>query len=218
MRGFIPLLIALALLSGAVRAQNSSVTVTINSGTPFLMRNDYDGTDSSLCLSNLIGGQVPPGSQCILFDPVLQSYRPAIFRDRDGSWGPAGPTVLARGSAYWLRIPSQGGLVVSSSYQVTLSGVIPASTFSVTSVPQGNAVGYPYPEPALSAIPNVMLSSPLSSQLWVWNPTNLIFNVYSRSGPGGWGMASAVVLPPGSGCFVFRSGSATTNFLEPKPY
>lgn len=219
MKRLLSLLILTTLLAASTAmAQTSQVTLLLQSGAQHLLRNDYDGPPNSVCLSNLIGGQVPPGSQCIRFDPVTQGYQPAISRDRDGSWGPAGTTVLARGAAFWLRIPPQGGLVVSSQYEVTFSGNVPTSSFLVTSYPQGNAVGYPYPSSALWTNTQYAKSSPAGSQLMVWNPTNQTFGGYLRTGPGGWSLAASVVLPPGRGCFVFRNSSASTNFIEPKPY
>lgn len=213
--GLVVILAVLLGVSGAL-AQTSQVTVMLLSGTQHLLRNDYEGTPNSLCLSNLIGGQVPPGSQFMWFDESLQQYRPTVTRVLDGGWGPAGTTVLTRGKAFWIRIPPLGGLVASSQYAVTFSGDIPTNATTVHLDPGYNAYGYPFPVTQYWTNTQVAKSVPSSSMLLVWQPTMFTFQGYPKT-RSGWS-AGALTLTPGQGVFVALSSVVATNILEPRPY
>lgn len=210
------ILLMMAMASSLALAQSSQVTITIGSGNMQLIRNDFIGPSSSMCLSNLIGGQVPPGSQFVSFDSSRQLYFPAITRDREGSWGPRGTTVLARGVAYWLGIPPQGGLVTSSQYQVTLTGDIPSSSTAMSCVPNINAAGYPYP--VATTWTNTQFAKTCRSGAWIglWNPATKGFD-FSMRGARSWSPATMTVQP-GQGFFVNYSGATPTNFTESLPY
>lgn len=197
-------------------AQESSVVMSLVTNRQYLIRNDFIGPDSAMSLATLISNQVPPGSQFIRFDASRQAYLPTITRDRSGSWGPAGTTVLVRGEAYWLRIPPMGGLVTSSQYQVTLTGTIPVSDTVVTSVPLFNAAGYPYPVSRQWTNTQYAKSLPNSSQLRTWNTTNQDFFTATK-GIHGWS-SSTLILSPGQGFFVYRNSASPSNFTEAVPY
>ena len=209
-------LLVMGMTSSLAVAQESEVTLTILSGNMQLIRNDFVGPPSTMCLSNLIGGQVPPGSQFIRFDAQRQTYLPAITRDREGSWGPGGTTVLARGAAYWLCIPPQGGLVTNVQYQVTLTGDIPSSSTSMSCVPRYNAVCYPYPVTRAWTNTQFAKICPSGSSMGLWNPLTKVFDVSMR-GTRAWSPANTTVLP-GQGFFVSFNGAAPTNFTESLPY
>lgn len=206
-------------LAAMAQAQLSQVTLVLNSGQQHLIRNDYDGTPSEMSLANLIGTQVPPGSQFIRFDPVAQAYLPTITRDRYGSWGPAGTTVLARGVAYWLNIPPQGGLVSNSSYSVTLSGTIPSVATTVVATTNYNAMGYPYPADCIWSNTALAVASPNGSYVYFWNPEYTTFYQGMKSTKGtGWPPTVGGTLEAGLGFFLKSAGTNVVSVVEPLPY
>mgnify|MGYP001313683036 CR=1 FL=1 len=209
-------LLVMGMTSSLAVAQVSQVTLTMSSSNQYLIRNDFIGSDESMALATLIGGQVPPGSQFIRFDAGQQAYLPTITRDRSGSWGPGGTTVLERGVAYWLRIPPQGGLVVSSHYQVTLSGTIPAAATTVPVRPQANPIGYPYPVTQYWTNTQLAKSCPQGSSVSFWDPISRIFSTAAR-GTRAWVPATNKATA-GQGYFVNFKSLVPTNIVEPLPY
>ena len=217
MKRLLSLLILTTLLAASTAmAQTSQVTLLLQSGTQHLLRNDYEGPPNSLCLSNLIGGQVPPGSQFLWYEEAPPRYRPSVTRVLDGGWGPAGTTVLTRGKAFWIRIPPQGGLVASSQYAVTFSGEIPTNATTVHLEPGYNTYGYPYPVNQYWTNTQVAKSLPNGSMLMVWQSGMLTFQGYPKT-RGGWS-GGPPVLTPGQGVFVSLGSAVATNILEPRPY
>ena len=200
-------------------AQLPQVTLVLNSGQQHLIRNDYDGTASEMSLANLIGNQVPPGSQFIRFDSGTQAYLPTITQDRFGSWGPAGTTVLSRGVAYWLCIPPQGGLVSNSSYEVTLSGTTPSAATTIEAITNYNAMGYPYPVDCIWSNTALAVACPNGSYVYFWNSEYTTFYGGQKSTKGtGWPPAVGGALEAGIGFFLKPFGTNVVSVVEPLPY
>ena len=212
------MILALSFEPG-VQAQTSQVTLVLNSGQQHLIRNDYEGSPSNMSLAVMIGNQVPPGSQFIQFDTNTQAYLPTITQDRYGSWGPAGTTVLSRGVAYWLRIPSQGGLVSNSAYEVMLSGTIPGSDTTIQVSTNYNAFGYPYPVDCIWTNTALAVACPNGSYVYFWYPENNTFMGSMKSTKGtGWPPIAGVTLEAGRGYFLRPVGSNAVSVVEPLPY
>ena len=220
-RGMLCLLISVGLfVVRPVRAQMEQVTLDLNSGQQHLIRNDYEGAASNMSLAVLIGNQVPPGSQFIQFDTNAQAYLPTITQDRYGSWGPAGTTVLARGVAYWLRIPPQGGVVASNQYHVTLAGTIPAGDTTITVSSNFNALGYPYPVDGIWGQTALAATCPNGSYVYFWDTTLQYFSSGVKSTKdGAWPPYMATKsLQAGEGFFFRLVGTNVLNVVEPLPY
>lgn len=204
-------------LSGAATGQT---TLVLNSGKQHLIRYDYEVPASSRTLNALIGQQVPPGSQFISMDVVNQAYWPTITLDREGSWGPRGTTTLARGVAYWLRIPPQGGLVTSNQYAVTLAGTVPTTEKTLTAAGNGfiSPLGYPYPQDKLFGQTALSAAAPANSTVYFWDPTNMYFMAGTKSLKGWMPAQANYTIKSGEG-FFFKTppGGAELNVVEPLP-
>ena len=213
------LFIVLAVLGAwlSASAQMSQVTLVLNSGQQHLIRNDYEGTPGEMSLANLIGNQVPPGSQFIRFDSGAQAYLPTITQDRYGSWGPAGTTVLSRGVAYWLNIPPQGGLVSNSSYEVTLSGTIPSAATTIEAITNYNAMGFPYPADCIWSNTALAVASPNGSYVYFWNSEYTTFYGGQKTTKG-WPPSVGGALEAGVGYFLKTAGTSVVSVVEPLPY
>lgn len=204
-------------LSAAATGQTKLI---LTSGQQHLIRYDYDAPASSRTLNALIGQQVPPGSQFISMDVANQAYRPTITLDREGSWGPRGTTTLARGVAYFLRIPPPGGLVASNQYSVTLTGTTPTEATTITAAGNGfvSPLGYPYPVDRQWSATALFAAAPMGSTVYFWDSQQQFF-AGGQKGAKGWMPAQAnYTIKSGEGFFFTTPpGGAELNIVEPLP-
>ena len=200
-------------------SSGGQTTLILNSGMQHLIRYDYEFPESSRTLNALIGQQVPPGSQFITMDVANQVYWPTITQDREGSWGPRGTTTLARGVAYWLRIPPVGGLVTSNQYVVTMSGTTPTTNTTQTVQPSViNPLGYPYPVDRAWTSTAMATAIPNLSMVWFWDSAGGGLTMSQKSAKGAWmGLALTKQLQTGEGYFLQIPGSTPLNVVEPLP-
>lgn len=213
-----PLLVLGMILGIHAWAETGAVTLQLGSGREHLIRYDFDGAPANQTLENLIGQQVPPGSQFIAMDVANQAYWPTITQDSSGSWGPRGTSTLSRGVAYWLRIPPVGGFVTSNQYVVTLTGDVPTEATTITAAGNGkfSPLGYPYPVDSVFGRTALAAAAPMGSTVYFWTGASLSGGT---KGSKGWAAAqSNQLVRPGEGFFLKTpSGSADLNVVEPLP-
>ncbi len=196
------------------------VKITVRSNTLFVARNDFESLGTApLAISNAIGDQLPGGSQIILWDKVGQTFKSPIIKTFSG-WGPQGSNRLARGDAFFIRLPST---VPSNSYQVYFMGEVPdrtkatgtGTTFNI--LPGLNLNGDPYPVSRKWTNTAMAGALPGGSQLLTWNETNQTYNSPIIKTFSGWGpVGNALTIEPGVGFWIRSTGTVT--FSEGKPY
>lgn len=215
--------LALGLVGSAAFAQTNSVLsrnavgyVKVDmakSNLHFVAHNFVDINGGPVTVTNLIGNQLPLGSQVLVWNPSGQSYVGEL-RGVTG-WSP-GTNRLTPGRGFWVRVPSGGS--ISNLYSVYLMGEVPDKTTLPTStvaVVSGlNMLGSPYPVATRWTNTAIAKSAPLGAQLLRWDPS-LQSYVGSLKGVTGWSPTTNV-LYPGQG-FWFRTTS-NTNWIESKPY
>ena len=129
-----------------------------------------------------------------------------------------GTTRVARGEGFWIRVP---GTAVSNEYPVRLIGQIPDRMTAPSTVVQNitgvNMLGFPYPVQEKWTNTDIAKKTPGSSTLYLWDQSNQVYMVYSKSARGSWGsMMSNVVLNPGQGFWLRNTD--TFDWVESKPY
>lgn len=214
-------LIGLTLVGSSAFAQTTGVLSrnavgyvridAVRSNLHFIANNFFELNGAPITVTNLLGAQVPVGSQVLVWDPSAQQYRPES-RTVVG-WSP-GTNRLIPGRGFWLRIP---GNAVSNSYPVFLMGEVPDKTTAPTStqsIAVGlNMVGMSYPVSTKWTNTSLAKSAPIGAQVLFWG-SNGQYVPASRTVVG-WS-PNTNVINPGQG-FWYRS-SVVTNWTETKPY
>ena len=223
MKKMIVTMLALTLAGSAAFAQSSNAVLSRNavgyvkveavrSNLHFVSHNFVDINGGPVTVTNLLGTQVPLGSQVLLWNPSSQGY--IVEQRQVTGWNP-GTNRLNTGRGFWLRIPTGAA---SNSYQVYLMGEVPDKTTQPTStvaISSGlNMLGYPFPVTDFWTNTTLAKQSGLGAQLITWNPNGQAYLVAQRQITG-WNPATNR-LNPGQG-FWYRT-TATTNWTTVKPY
>lgn len=171
---------------------------------------------ANMCISNLVGNQLPNGSYAFIWDRggVQGSYINCSKSSRSG-WTP-GTNILHRGDAFWLYVP--GSVATAAQYEVVLSGEVPDSTLesttTVDNIRSVDAVGYPYPTDTLWTNTTLAKGAPVGSYVHVWN--GAAYDTYNKGARSGWTTPAGFVLRMGQ-AFWFQTVAAT-NWTEIVPY
>ena len=193
--------------------------ITGERGKLTLARLDFDdmyGEPGGTIASNLFGDQLPGGSMVYLWNRSRATYD-IMSKPSRGGWGSAGTTRVARGQGFWIRVPNDAA---SNTYPIYLMGALPDRyTAPVTTLPgvsNLNLLGYPYPAEIRWTNTDLAKKAPEAAMLYLWDQTNQIYAIYSRSARSGWESAKDVVLKPGEGFWFRNTGSI--DWMEVKPY
>ena len=184
-----------------------------------LGRSDFEDLTSSggVTVAGLFGDQLPESTLLYLWNRSSATYN-TLMKTRRGGWGMPGTTRVARGEGFWIRVP---GTAVSNEYPVRLIGQIPDRMTAPSTVVQNitgvNMLGFPYPVQEKWTNTDIAKKTPGSSTLYLWDQSNQVYMVYSKSARGSWGsMMSNVVLNPGQGFWLRNTD--TFDWVESKPY
>lgn len=162
-------------------------------------------------LQNLIGDQLPSGSEAYIWDRVSSGYI-VDSRTRTG-WTKT--NIILRGDALWLR-PKSG----TGTNSVQFSGEVPsvangAASTTITGLTGLNAIGYAYPADVVWTNTPLSLAMPSAGELYVWDPV-AGYEVFSKSRTG-WSTPDGYTIPAGKGFWV-NMGSATNDWTQVIPY
>lgn len=180
---------------------------------PFV--NIADGTDKH-SLTNLLAG-VPNGTIVSAWDDAAQGYV-SYTKSGRGVWGASAQTSkIARGSAFFVRIPAGAG-----TNDVYIMGEVPDATTAPTTT-QSRVAGlsfsaHPYPVAVSFTGTAFAVAAPNGTIVSAWDATSQSYNSYTKSGRGVWGAnAQTSTVAAGQG-MIIRSGAAGNNWTEVKPY
>lgn len=162
-------------------------------------------------LQDLIGDQLPQGSEALIWDRVTKGYI-ADSRTR-GGW--TSTNLILRGDGVWLR-PAAG----SGEQTVTFMGEVPAannmaSTTTVANISGVDAVGYGYPVDFIWTNSSLSQLAPQGSELLIWNISGQSYDAYSKT-RGGWSTPPDFKIKAGEG-FWIRSATPI-DWVETTPY
>lgn len=205
--------------ASAVQAQSETVTsvnvvgyytVTIPSNGLALVTPVLEGFGAGT-LEDIIGAQLPVGSEALLWDRVNKTYIPAS-RGR-GGW--SSTNLILRGDGVWLR-PTLG----SGEVTVTFMGEVPAAnnmgtTTTVANISGVDAVGYGYPVDFDWTNSALSQAVPTGAELLIWNVAGQTYNPYSK-GRGGWTTPAGFKIKAGE-AFWIRTTNAV-DWVQTVPY
>ena len=221
MRRIQTLILALSVMAAGAMAQSTNVnsvnvvgytTVTVpsNNGLVLVSLNLESVSGQAMCISNLVGDQLPVNSWAHIWDRTKNGYY-STSKTRSG-WGSIGTSNIMRGDAFWLQNGS-----LTANYVVVFSGEVPDSTLEATTtvsqISQVDAVGYPYPADILWTNTTLAKNSLVGDWLHVWNGAGYVS--YSKT-RGGWGVAETNTIRLGQG-FWFQTTN-TVAWTESVPY
>lgn len=198
------------------------VKVTIPDGGLALIRPDFEQLDPSVPadMNNLIGDQLPNGSQAHIWDVGTSAYVTELKGGRAGAWPNPG-RVVERGEAFWLEIPDSSG---QADWDVYIMGEVPGAnnnseTSSVLAISGVDAVGYPFPAAIVWGETSLATNLPLDSLLHLWNIDTQSYESFLKGGRGGdWGAAETKVIEPGTAFWVEVGDASVIDWTEAKPY
>jgi len=197
---------------GYVRVSGERGKLTL---TRFDFEDMYGAPDGST-VADLIGEQVPPNSLVYLWNRSAANYT-VVSRLSRGGWSGGGTNRVARGEGFWIRVPADAP---SNHYPVYLFGAVPdrytAPTTTIAGLSGQNLLGYPYPVPMKWTNTDLAKKVGDSALIYLWDQTNQIYEIYSKSTRSGWSAAGNVVMNPGQG-FWLRDTNIV-NWVEVKPY
>lgn len=181
-----------------------------------LGRSDFESMNRSggLTVSDMLGEQLPVGSQLYLWDRSAKMFRIAV-KPLGAGWGSAGITRVARGEGFWIRVPESAA---SNRYPVFIMGMVPSCKTAPTTTMSGvNMLGLPYPVQMKWTNTDIAKTAPVNSTVYLWNQSNQTYSAYVKSAGAGWdGAAADVILYPGQGFWLRNTG--TFEWAEAKPY
>jgi len=162
-------------------------------------------------LQELVGNQLPGGSEAFIWDRVNKGYIPATLSR--GNW--TATNVILRGDAIWLRPSANSG-----PQTVTFMGEVPsennnASTTTVHNISGIDAVGYAYPVDKVWTETSLAAAVPNASELLVWNIETQGYETFTKS-RGAWTTPAGYEIKAGQG-FWIRTADPV-DWVEGIPY
>jgi hypothetical protein len=226
-------IIAAALVAGlavaAAQAQTNQVlsrnavgyeriTVPTRDGGYRLVRLDFIGLGGDVTVSNMLGTQLPDGSQAVFYNEASQGYQ--VYGKNTRGWGVGNTAVVDTAQGFFLSGPTSA---VPTNYQVYLMGEVP-DRFTQPSnyIPSVGGPATPfrlsgYPFPVALQWTNVQLMNQLPANSQIVTFDGATYSVAAKHPTRGWPAPLMTnYLQVGQGFFI--KTTTTVSWTETKPY
>ena len=185
---------------------------SLEKGKLYLIASAFEDIDGNrLTAANVIGTQLPNGSQVHFYDGVTP-YK-TDTRNVTG-WS---SNVTFRGfMGFWVKVANTGTQTV---YDVVLNGQVPFANTSSNIVSSGlNMLGFPYTADVAFTNTALYAQSVNGDQLHVYNTAANNYTTYTRNVTGWPAAARSLILTQGLGFWYKSSRGTPVLDVEARPY